>query len=423
MHNITHTGNAKSSAYYIWISILIALIVLGGYSLVMSLLIDMEIYEFSLKIIWAMMVSNYVFFVVSSTGLCMVSSLGHVFGMKRYELIGKRGVFLAIITIIFGMSSIGFHLGHPERAMIYNALTPNIRSAIWWMGTLYTFYIVFIMIEFWFLTRAEMVKIADTSTGIKQKIYSLLTLEKLLGKVGIILSVEKDHKWAQIVGALALISGLSAHNTLGGVFGHTEARAYWYGGYYPAYFLLSAAFCGYAWVVGATIITYKIKGEEISGKLRDLIFEMAKIFALLLSVGFLATTYKLTYGLFTPIKAKSIMLLIKGPFSFPFYLFEVAIGTVLPIFILLYSVKRESLGGVLTACIMVLVGVFVMRYDFVVVGQVYPLFNPMGKDALEIIPSFFPATMEIFLIAGIIAACFLAYTLGVKYLPLKEEHH
>lgn len=423
MDNAINTGNTKLSAYYIWISSLIALMVLAGYAMIMSLIYDLEIFEFSLKIIWAMMVSNYVFFVVSSTGLCMVSSLGHVFGMKRYELIGKRGVFLAIITIIFGMTSIGLHLGHPERAMIYNAITPNIRSAIWWMGTLYTFYIVFIMIEFWFLTRAEMAKIADTSTGIKQKIYSLLTLEKLLGKVGFTPSVEKDHKWAQIVGALALISGLSAHNTLGGVFGHAEARAYWYGAYYPAYFLVSAGFCGYAWVIGATIITYKIKGEEISGKLKNLIFEMAQIFALLLSVGLLFTSYKLTSGLFDPVKAKSIMLFIKGPFSLPFYLFEVAIGTVLPILILLYSAKKKSMGGVLTASIMVLVGVFVMRYDFVVAGQVYPLFNPMGKDAVEMIPSFFPTIMEIFLIAGLIAACLLAYTLGVKYLPLKEEHH
>jgi molybdopterin-containing oxidoreductase family membrane subunit len=422
MHEITQTGNTKSPAYYIWISILIALIVLAGYSLVMSFLIDMEIYEFSLKIIWAMLVSNYLFLVMSGSGLCIINSLGPVFGIKRYELIEKRSVFLAIMLIIWGMASIGLHLGHPER-MYYNILTPNIRSAIWWMGTLYSFYIFLVLIEFWLLTRAGLAKIANNSIGIKQKVYSLLILEKLWEKVGFTPSVENDHKWAKVVGALAFVTGLSALITLGTVFAHTEARAFWYGSFYPAYFLVSAVFCGYAWLLSLTIITYKVKKEEISGKLKDLIFEAAKIFALLLSVGLLATTYKLTSGLFDPVKGKSIMLLIKGPFSFPFYLFEIAIGSLLPIFILLYSVKRENLGGVLTASIMVLVGVFVMRYDFVVVGQVYPLFNPMGKDALEIIPTFFPAVMEIFLIAGIIAACFLAYTLGVKYLPLKEESH
>ncbi|MDP3297557.1 MAG: NrfD/PsrC family molybdoenzyme membrane anchor subunit [Thermodesulfovibrionia bacterium] len=420
MHNITQTGNTNSPAYYIWISILLACIVLAGYALVMSLLINMEIFEFSLKIPWAMLVSNYVFFVGSSIGLCIVSSLGYVFGMKRYEPIGRRGVFLAIITIIFGMSSIGFHLGHPERAMIYSLLTPNIRSAMWWMTTLYSFYIVFIVMGYWFLARVELTKIANSSTGIKQRIYSLMVLGKRDESHE---SVKKDHKKSQIVGALALISGLLALLMEGAVFGHTEARALWYGSYYPVYFLFSSASCGYAWLLIATIITYKVKKEEISGKLKNLIFEMAKIFALLLCVGLLFTSYKLSSGLLDPIKSKSIMLLLKGPFSLPFYLFEIAIGTVFPIFILLYSAKKEKIGGVLTASIMVLVGVFVMRYDFVVVGGVYPLFSPMGRDISVLLPSFFPALMEIYIVGGIIAACLLAYTLGVKYLPLKEESH
>lgn len=420
MGNAIQTGNAKLTSYYIWVSSLIAIMVLGGYALLMSLLISLEIMEFSLKIPWAMFVSNYVFFVVSSTGLCIVSSLGHVFGMKRYELISKRCVFLALITIIFGMSSIGLHLGHPERGMIYNVLTPNFRSAIWWMGTLYSLYIAFIAVEYWLLSRAGLAKIANNSTGIKQKIYNLLVLRKNDESPE---SVKKDHKWAQIIGAMALISGLSAHNTLGAVFGHTEARAFWYGPYYPVYFLFSAAFCGYAWLIAATITTYKVKGEEIAGRLKKLIFEMAKIFALLLCVGLLFTSYKLGSGLLNPIKAKSIMVLLKGPFSLPFWLFEIAIGSLLPIIILLYSAKKEKIGGVLLASIMVLVGVFVMRYDFIIIGEIYPIFNPMGKDALVLIPSFFPTLMEIFVIAAIIAAFFLSYTLGVKYLPLKEESH
>jgi molybdopterin-containing oxidoreductase family membrane subunit len=421
MGNTVQTGNAKSLFYPVWISILIALMVLGGYALLMSLFISLEILEFSLEIPWAMLVSTYVFFVVSSTGLCIVSSLGHVFGMKRYELIGKRGVFLALITIIFGMGSIGLHLGHPERAMFYSLLTPNIRSAMWWMVILYFLYFgFFIIAEYWHLTRAELAKTANNSTGMKQVIYSLMVLGQ---KDESPESIKKDLRLARIAGIMALISGLSAHNTLGAVFGHIEARAFWYGSYYPVYFLLSASLCGYAWLLSAIIITYKIKREEISGKLKDLIFEMAKIFALLLSAGLLFTSYKLGFGLLDPIKAKSIMLLIKGPFSLPFWLFEIVIGMLFPIFILLYSAKKEKTGGVLAASVMVLVGVFFMRYDFVIVGQVYPIFSPMGKDALVLIPSFFPTLMEVFVIAGIIAAFFLFYTLGVKYLPLEEERH
>ncbi len=107
------------------------------------------------------------------------------------------------------------------------------------------------------------------------------------------------------------------------------------------------------------------------------------------------------------------MLFLTGPFSLPFWLFEVAIGTVLPIPILLYSAKREKLIGILIAAVMVLVGVFVMRYDFVVASQVYPVIK-------EGLPSYFPTFMEILFIGGLWGALFLTYTLGDKLLPLKE---
>ena len=143
-HHLLRITVEGAPAFYIWISFLIAVILLGGFALLMSLVHSMEILEFYTNIPWEMMVSNYVFWVGSSVGLCLVSSLGYVFGLRRYEIIGKRGLFLALITIIFGLSSIGLHLGHPERSAIYNALTPNLRSAMWWMGTLYPPYIAFI---------------------------------------------------------------------------------------------------------------------------------------------------------------------------------------------------------------------------------------------------------------------------------------
>jgi molybdopterin-containing oxidoreductase family membrane subunit len=404
----------RSPAFYIWISILAAMTGLAAYTILMSLIYSLEIFEFSIHIIWVTMVSNYVFLVVSSTGLCIVTSLGHVFGMERYELVSKRGVFLALITIIFGMISIGAHLGHPERAMVFNVLTPNFFSAMWWMGTLYTFYIVFIAIEYWLLARDDLIDRSKQADGLAKTIYSFMAMRKLDdSRFG---SALNDHKLLTLVGAAALISGLSAHNTLGALFGHIEARPLWYGSYYPVYFLLSASFCGFAWLLAVSISTYKIKREEISEEYTSLIFEMAQVLALLLSVGLLFTAYKMGFGLLTPAKVKPIMLFLKGPFSRAFWLFEIAIGTVLPIPILLYAVSQRKITGVLVASIMVLVGVYVMRYDFVVAAQVYPVI----KTGL---PSYLPTFMEVLFIGGVFGAFFLTYTLGEKFLPLKEESH
>ncbi len=280
-----------SPGFYLWISFLVALIFLGGYALLMSLIHSMEILEFYTNIPWGMMVSNYVFLVGSSIGLCIVTSLGWVFGLQRFEIVAKRSLFLALITIVFGLSSIGLHLGHPERGAIYNVLTPNLRSAMWWMGTLYPPYIALVAVWYWLMARAELANTASESEGLKARIYRLmalaglkdflyrhLPLEKLEARIYRLLPLERmglslnsegaDLKWARIIGSLALISGLLAYSVEGALFAHAEARPYWYGALYPIDFFLGASFCGFAWIMAMGIITYKVKGRRYPFKVK-----------------------------------------------------------------------------------------------------------------------------------------------------------
>ncbi len=96
--------------------------------------------------------------------------------------------------------------------------------------------------------------------------------------------------------------------------------------------------------------------------------------------------------------------------------------SVLPGFLLVIAARKKSLGGVLAGSLMVIIGAFVMRYLFVVGGQVYPnAFPRLSSDLPTILPSYLPTMMEVFLIGGIISSFLLVYTLGEKFLPLKEE--
>jgi len=105
---------------------------------------------------WGLLIGVYIFFVVSSTGLCIVGSLGDVFGFKDYEMISKRAIFGSIVTIMAGFAVIAFEIGHPVTMLIYNVLSPGLTSAIWWMGTLYGLYLTFMIIEFVFLLKHNM---------------------------------------------------------------------------------------------------------------------------------------------------------------------------------------------------------------------------------------------------------------------------
>jgi molybdopterin-containing oxidoreductase family membrane subunit len=396
----------QSPRLVVWIGVFCALIFLAGYAVLASLLTSMEILEFSVKIPWATMIATYIFLVAIGSGLCIINALGSVFGMHRYEMMTRRMAFLSLTTILFGMLCILLHLGHPERMPIYNAISPNFRSAISWMGMLYSIYMGVVVVELWLLNREDLARRAENSQGLAKKILALLTLEKLRGtRIGVLL---EDSRLPRLVALAAFVSGASALSMLGSVFAHSESRLLWYGPYYPVYFLVSAIFSGYAFLIVVTIVTYRVKNEEIFPGLKAVIFEMAQVLALILAVGFLLIILRLASGLLEPASRGPVMLLINGPFSIGFWGFEVGLMSVLPIYIFIWAAEKKSLNGVLVGSIMVLIGTFIMRYNFVVAGQVYPNI-PLG------LPSYWPTLMEVFVISGVIA----------MFLSLKEDrsHH
>ena len=424
----------RSPGFYVWIGSLAALGLLALYSLGASIVLSLEILEFSIRIPWAMLVSTYAWLVVAGSGLCIISAFGGVFGVHRYEMMSKRIVFLSLTTILFGLSYILLHLGRPERMPIYNAISPNFRSAIAWMGTLYNVYLVIVVLEFWLLIRSDLAGRAEAAEGLTKIVYSLLALRKIDGSdfgrklsnsfIGRLIyhpglqNLLNDPRLLRLMATLAFVTGVAALTMLGSVFAHIESRSLWYGPYYPVYFLVSALFCGYAFLLTVTIISYRVRGETMIPMVKMLMFEMAKVLAFLLAVGFMLMAFRLFTSLWEPARQGPTMLLLNGPFRVNFWVFEVALMSVIPAFILLWAAGRESLGGVFWGALMALAGAFFMRYDFVVAGQVYP-------NIREGLPSYLPTFMEILIILGVFGGFLLVYTLGERFLPLKEEggHH
>ena len=402
----------RSPRLFVWISVLLALILLAGFALLASLILSLEILEFSIKIPWAALVSSYTWLVVAGSGLCIINALGAVFGLPRYEMMAKRIVFLSLTSIIFGMTFILMHLGRPERIMIYNLISPNFRSAISWMGALYNVYLGIVVFELWLLLRNDFAHRAQNYQGLTGTIFSLIALKKLNGsRLGNILA---DHRLPRLVGTLAFGTGIAALTMLGSVFAHAESRTLWYGPYYPIYFLLSALFLGYALLLTVTIISYHFNGEEMTAQLKNLIFEMAQILAFLLALGLCFAAFRLATGIIDPMRQGPLMLVLNGAFAFYFWVFEIGLMSVIPIVILLGAAIKQSLKGVLTGSLMVLIGSFVMRYIFMVAGQVYP-------NISEGLPSYLPTLMEMMVIGGILGMFLLVYTLGEKFLPIKEN--
>ncbi|MBU0482559.1 MAG: polysulfide reductase NrfD [Proteobacteria bacterium] len=345
-------------------------------------------YNNTREVPWGLLIAAYVFFVVTSTGLCLVSSIGHVFNVEVLKPIAKRSVFLAIVSIVAGFLVIGFEIENPWRMPIYNMLTPNPTSNIWWMGTLYGAYLFFMAIEF-----------------------ALLQMGK--------------HKQAGILGLLGVVSGIAAHSNLGAVFGLLGGREFWHGPYMPIYFITSAMMSGCAAVIFFTWIGYKANGWKMSEPMKEALYTTAKLGATLTAVIMFFTTWKMISGVsgHPPGKYEAMMSLINGPYSLNFWAGEVMLGMVIPFF-LIVSVKGRNLPVLFVASVSAIIGIFFMRYDLVVVGFLVPHFHGMGVVDLPHLFSYIPSMHEILITLGGIGLCVMGFLMGERLFRghLSEDH-
>jgi len=345
-------------------------------------------YGVTREVPWGLMLAAYVFFVVTSTGLCLVSSIGHVFGFEAFKPIAKRSVYLAIATIVSGFMVIFFEIENPWRMAVYNVISPNLSSNIWWMGTLYGAYLFFMLIEF-----------------------ALLQAGK--------------HRLAGMCGLLGVISGIAAHSNLGAVFGLLNGREYWHGPYMPIYFIVSAMMSGCATVIFFHWLGYKINGWRMSEQLQESLRSVAKLGALLYVVIMFFTTWKFIAGLSgqPPGEYEAFMALLNGPFAHNFWYGEVALGLVIP-FAIILAVRARNLTAMAIGSAASIVGIFVMRYDLVIVGQIIPGFHELNIVGLPHILPYAPTLHEWMVTLSGFTFCGILFMMGERLFRghLSEDH-
>ena len=380
------TGSGK---YTLAISLLALLTLVGVAAGVHSIYVGHEhTYGVSRGVPWGILIAAYVFFVVTSTGLCIVSSVGHVFGFENFNPIAKRAVFMSIGTIVAGFLVIAFEIENSWRMPVGNVIGANPTSNIWWMGTLYGAYLFFMMIEFVMLQM-------------------------------------NNHKVATGFGLAGLLTGIVAHSNLGAVFGLLNGREFWHGPYMPIYFITSAAMSGCVAIIFFTYLAYKFNGWKMSEKMKKSMESVAKMGALMMAIIIFFTSWKMITGITgqPPGKYEAMMALLNGPYAINFWLGEVALGMIIP-FIIIMAVKGRNMNALFIASLAGMIGIFFMRYDLVIVGQLVPAFHGMGLVDYPELYTYMPSLHENLVVLGGIAFCGLTFIMGEKLFRghLSEQH-
>ncbi len=379
----------------LWTGFWFLILLVGGYGALYAIFKGHHYaYNVTDKVPLGLLLSTYVFFVVTSTGLCLVSAIGHVFGVKKMMIFAKRSIFMAIVCLLMGFATIAIELEHPFRLFTWGIISPNLDSPILWMGILYSFYLVFMILEFIFLTI-------------------------------------ENHKKAHLFGLLGVISAVSAHSNLGAVFGYQLARPFWHGPLMPVYFIMSAMLSGAGLILIIYILPKFFKKESFTLEEKEGIDILSKIFLFLLFIYIFFEAWKILVGIYgePPHEYEAIKAFISGEYAGNFWIFEVFIGIIIPTLILLIP-KFKTISGYLIAGLLNLIGIFIIRYDLVVGGQIVPLrlkeipVTIYRFSELHQYNQYSPSIYEIMIVSGVIALTIILYTIADSVLNFKltEKH-
>ncbi len=344
-----------------------------------------HVYNNTREVPWGLLISTYAFFAITSTGLCLLAAISHSFGGNNIAPLANRMVWCSLITIISGFTVIGMEIESPWRMAIWNIISPNPTSNIWWMGTLYGMAVGLILIEFWFI-------------------------------------LTKQYKLALFLGVMGALAEVAANTCLGGVFGTLPSRPFWYGAQMPVYFLGCAFLSGSAAAIVFTHYAYILRRKKMESDVFKGVQAAAKVLLLMLILITVATFWKMASfyvgGVDTGRTAADA--LYNGPLSTYFWVFEVGIGLIAPI-LLLALTRMKSAFAMSAAGLMALVGMFVARLDMIVAGQLVPSYEGYGNlpqyAGYDFMPEFFayvPSTMEWIVAFGGIGLTGMAFIIGER---------
>jgi len=279
-------------------------------------------------------IAIYFYLTGLSAGSFILSTLAYGFGMEKFKPLGRVGVVLATALLIIAPLFLLLHLGAPYRAW-HLFVYLNLESPITWGTFLLVLYPINCIIYGFFMFKENW------------------KLTRIFGLIGIPLAV-------------------SVHGYTGFILAFGKARALWNTALMPILFLASAIVSGIALMILVCIIKDRFfsKKKKIN---TELVLNLGKLLAWAIVFDlFLVGSDLLVLTISHADAQAAAQLILRGEFSFMFLFIENLFGKILPLIVMLVP-RFRNLVTVTIASILVVVGIFFMRYVVVLGGEHVPL--------------------------------------------------
>ncbi len=358
-------------------------------------------------IYWSIQIVMYPFMTGLVAGAFVLSSLYHVFGIKQLKEIARFALVFSLALLPVAMMPLQLHLQQPQRG-IEVFMTPHFTSAIAAFGIVFSTYGAIVASEIWFVYRKHIVETAlalrnKVDKGMADKIYHLIFSVLTLGSYDISENaLQQDEKAVKILAGIGIPVACFLHGYAGFIFGSVKANALWMTPLMPVIFIMSAVVSGIALCMLTYIVVMEIRRfltakkkttygtyqsvEEIKGIEINVIKMTAKYLLFFLIFAISLELLDLIFRGYTAVKTWDILRsVIYGKDFTDIFILQYGVGNLLPFILFLIpglTIRRTVIGVIL-----VLFGVFMMRWNVVIGGQSFSLtFAGFMHYHLPIIP-------------------------------------
>ncbi|MGD8498324.1 MAG: polysulfide reductase NrfD [Chromatiales bacterium] len=377
--------DGASGGYYALIALLGALIAIGlgaAYYMEHS---GHHVTGMTNQIVWGTPHVFAVFLIVAASGALNVASIGSVFGKTPYKPLSRLSAVLAIALLAGGLAILVLDLGRPDRLIV--AMTYyNFKSIFAWNIFLYTGFLVIVAVYLWMMMERRM------------------------------------NRYSRPVGLVAFIWRLILTTGTGSIFGFLVARqAYDAALMAPMFIAMSFSF-GLAAFLLVLMASYRGTARPLGDELLIRLKNLLGVFVA--TVLYFVMVYHLTnlYGT-EHHGVQGFILLDGGIYTQLFWIVQILLGSLLPLFLLYHPRLGRSRASIATSAALVILGGLAQIYVLIIGGQAYPLVMFPGKEVSSsffdgVVASYSPSLPEVLLGLGGVAMALIIVALGIKILRL-----
>ena len=329
------------------------------------------IYPNEIELQWSVLIVLYPFITGLVAGAFILASLERVFNVHVVKPTYRLALLTALAFLLVAPLPLQLHLGHPERSLeMY--LTPHRESAMAMFGFVYLWYLMAVLVlEIWFDYRRDLVLAWRSATGFKRRVYALMTLGSDNISPG---ALKVDERIGYFLTVVGIPSAFLLHGYVGFIFGSVKANPWWSTPLMPVVFLFSAIVSGIALVMLLYVAAARTRRLTLDMACLDTI---ARYFFYAFIIDFSLESLDLLHRTYEAGESfHALDFMVKTRLYVSHILIQIVLGTIVPL-ILLASVQVSRFSErvrrriYVTAGVLTLVGIFAMRWNVVIGGQLF----------------------------------------------------